>query len=116
TLGSAATSYLDSGLANGTYWYSVTALDLAGTSSHPSFPQSGTVGPTTAEMIAALQAQITALQAQLSDAQANITALQTPLVALQLRQMRRPRNPVQVMSPDPPGRVVTQPRTPEDEL
>ena len=188
TLGSAATSYLDSGLVNGTYWYSVTALDLAGTSSHPSFPLSGTVGPTTAEMIAALQAQITALKAQLSDAQANITALQNQLVALQnqltalqnaqaandtatraalanlqgqisslwnqlnqtrqdlanaraeqatqtmsyvnmalaiiivllvamlLLQMRRPRNPVQVMSPEPPGRVVTQPRTPEDEL
>ena len=188
TLGSAASTYLDSGLVNGTYWYSVTALDLAGTSSHPSFPQSGTVGPTTAEMIAALQAQITALQAQLSDAQANITALQNQLVALQnqvtalqnsqaandaataaalanlrsqisslwnqlnqtrqdlsnaraeqatqtmsyvnmalaivivllvamlLLQMRRPRNPVQVMSPEPPGRVVTQPRTPEDEL
>src|SRR3989475_704125 len=82
TLGSAATSYLDSGLVNGTYWYSVTALDLAGTSSHPSFPLSGTVGPTTAEMIAALQAQITALKAQLSDAQANITALQDQLVAL----------------------------------
>ena len=188
TLGSAATSYLDSGLVNGTYWYSVTALDLAGTSSHPSFPLSGTVGPTTAEMIAALQAQITALKAQLSDAQANITALQNQLVALQnqltalqnaqaandtatraalanlqgqisslwnqlnqtrqdlanaraeqatqtmsyvnmalaiiivllvamlLLQMRRPRNPVQVMSPEPPGRVVAQPRTPEEEL
>src|SRR3989442_1258298 len=188
TLGSAATSYLDSGLVNGTYWYGVTALDLAGTSSHPSFPLSGTVGPTTAEMIAALQAQITALKAQLSDAQANITALQNQLVALQnqltalqnaqaandtatraalanlqgqisslwnqlnqtrqdlanaraeqatqtmsyvnmalaiiivllvamlLLQMRRPRNPVQVMSPEPPGRVVAQPRTPEEEL
>ena len=188
TLGSAASTYLDSGLVNGTYWYSVTALDLAGTSSHPSFPLSGTVGPTTAEMIAALQAQITALKAQLSDAQSNITALQNQLVALQnqltalqnaqaandtatraalanlqgqisslwnqlnqtrqdlanaraeqatqtmsyvnmalaiiivllvamlLLQMRRPRNPVQVMSPEPPGRVVAQPRTPEEEL
>jgi len=181
TLGFTATSYLDSGLVNGTYWYSVTALDLAGTSSHPSFPLSGTVGPTTAEMIAALQAQITALKAQLSDAQANITALQNQLTALQnaqaandtatraalanlqgqisslwnqlnqtrqdlanaraeqatqtmsyvnmalaiiivllvamlLLQMRRPRNPVQVMSPEPPGRVVAQPRTPEEEL
>src|SRR5438309_769174 len=38
------------------------------------------------------------------------------LVAMLLLQMRRPRNPVQVMSPEPPGRVVTQPRTPEDEL
>ncbi|TLZ76813.1 MAG: hypothetical protein E6K08_04805 [Methanobacteriota archaeon] len=181
TLGFTATSYLDSGLVNGTYWYSVTALDLAGTSSHPSFPLSGTVGPTTAEMIAALQAQITALKAQVSDAQANITALQNQLTALQnaqaandtatraalanlqgqisslwnqlnqtrqdlanaraeqatqtmsyvnmalaiiivllvamlLLQMRRPRNPVQVMSPEPPGRVVAQPRTPEEEL
>ena len=188
TLGSAATSYLDSGLVNGTYWYSVTALDLAGTSSHPSAPTSGTVGPTTAELIAALQAQITALKAQLSDAQANITALQNQLTALQnqvtalqnsqaandaataaalanlrsqisslqnqlnqtrqdlanaraeqatqtmsyvnlalaiiivllvamlLLQMRRPRAPVQMMSPEAPGRVVAEQRKPEDEL
>jgi hypothetical protein len=185
TAAAPTTSWTDTGLANGTYWYRVTALDNYGTSSHPSTPVSGTVGPTTAEMIAALQAQITALQAQLSNAQANISALQSQITALQnqvtalqnsqaandaataaalanlrsqinslqnqlnqtraeqatqtmsyvnmalaiiivllvvmlLLQMRRPRNPVQVMAPAPPNQVVTQrsssPRSPEDEL
>ncbi len=192
TVSAPTTSWTDTGLANGTYWYRVTALDNFGTSSHPSAPVSGTVGPTTAEMIAALQSQITALQRQLSTAQANITALQAQITALQnqvtalqnsqaandaataaalaslrsqinslqnqlnqtrqdlanaraeqatqtvsyvnlalaiivvllvamlLLQMRRPRNPVQMMAPAPPGSVMAEPpstpRSPENEL
>lgn len=87
------TSYLDSGLANGTYWYAVAAVDDFGTSSDLSRSMSGTVGPTVQELIDALNAQIDALQAQLDgvnasnaaevDAlQAQVTALQTALTAL----------------------------------
>ncbi|HLE55195.1 MAG TPA: hypothetical protein VI999_08160 [Thermoplasmata archaeon] len=91
------TVYLDSGLANGTYWYAVTAVDLRGTSSHPSVALSATVGMTTQEMIDALNAEIASLQAQLAAsnaslsselaaAQAQITSLQAQLTALQNSQ------------------------------
>ncbi len=77
------TSWTDTGLANGTYWYRVTALDNFGTSSHGSGAVSGTVGPTTAELVAALEAQITDLENQLATAQADITAIQAQLDTLQ---------------------------------
>ena len=82
TVSGSATSFTDSGLTNGTYWYKVVAVDNMGTPSHASAPMSGTVGPTTQELIDALNAQIAALQAQLSDAQANLSALQTQITNL----------------------------------
>ena len=49
------------GLANGEYTYAVTTTTIAGYASTPTYVRF-TVGPTVADMIAALQAQITALQ------------------------------------------------------
>jgi len=97
TVPAGETTYIDSGLASGTYRYEVTAVDLRGTSSHPSVPMSATVGLTTQEMIDALNAEIVSLQSQLSDAnaslsaelaaaQAQITSLQAQLTALQNSQ------------------------------
>ena len=83
TVSGSATSYTESGLANGTYWYKVVAVDNMGTPSHASAPMSGTVGPTTQDLINALSAEIAALQAQLSNAQANLSALQTRITNLQ---------------------------------
>ena len=92
-----ATSYTDTGLANGTYYYIVTALNAYGTPSHDSAAVTGTVGPTTAQLIADLQSQITALQdelaqvnattaAALAAARAQITTLQNQLTSLQNSQ------------------------------
>src|SRR5437899_10533227 len=47
TLGSAASTYLDSGLVNDTYWYNATAQQHPDTSSHPPFPPHGHVCTTT---------------------------------------------------------------------
>jgi len=81
------TSYDDSGLANGTYWYAVAAVDDFGTSSDLSRPMSGTVGPTVQETIDALNAQIEALRAQLDGVNASnaaeVNALQDQVTALQ---------------------------------
>lgn len=78
TLGAGNRSYVDSGLADGTYWYEVVAVDGLGTTSAPSAPWSGTVGPTLAQ----LQAEITALQNALNSANANLASIQTQLTAL----------------------------------
>jgi len=90
TVDSGTTSYADGGLANGTYWYRVTAADLRGTSSHASTPMSATVGMTTEEQIDALEAEIASLQADvaslttaLAAAQADLDAIQTQLTSLQ---------------------------------
>ena len=83
SVSASTTTYADRDLANGTYWYEVEAVDTMGTPSHASAPMSGTVGPTTQDLINALSAEIAALQAQLSNAQANLSALQTRITNLQ---------------------------------
>ena len=79
TVGSGTTTYTDSGLSDGTYWYKVTALDLRGSSSHESLPVSSTVGQTADERFDALEAEIAALQAALQGAQGDIDSLLTQL-------------------------------------
>ncbi len=97
TVTGSARSFTDSGLANGTYWYEVEAVDSLAYVSHDSQPMSGVVGPTTAALIANLQSEISALQDQLAAAnassaaaiaaaQAQITSLQTQLTNLQNSQ------------------------------
>ncbi len=78
TLSAAASSFTDTGLANGTYWYKVTAVNVQGTPSHDSNAVSGGVGVT----IAQLQSEIAALQAQLNVANANLGSIQTQLNAI----------------------------------
>jgi hypothetical protein len=70
----ATTSYADAPLSDGTYWYAVQAVNDEGILSHASIPASGTVGPTTQELIDALNAQIASLQAQLDDANASLSS------------------------------------------
>ncbi|HYM40545.1 MAG TPA: exo-alpha-sialidase [Thermoplasmata archaeon] len=77
------TSYTDVGLANGTYWYRLIAVDNLGVFSHPSAPASGTVGPTTQALINQLSAEIAALKAQLNTANTNLAAAQSQLTAIQ---------------------------------
>ncbi|MCI4371250.1 MAG: fibronectin type III domain-containing protein, partial [Thermoplasmata archaeon] len=72
TVGSATTSYMDSGLANGTYWYQVRAVDTMGTWSHPSPSAKAQVGPT-------LEDQNNALRNQLNNANSAIAQLQNSL-------------------------------------
>lgn len=94
TLPATATSFTDSGLSNGTYFYKVVAVNVYGTESHESGAFPGTVGPTTQQLIDALNAEIAALQDQLAEvnatssaaiaaARAQITSLQTQLTQLQ---------------------------------
>ncbi|HEY5538388.1 MAG TPA: hypothetical protein VIL58_02455, partial [Thermoplasmata archaeon] len=85
TVSPGTTSYADTGLANGTYWYRVTAFDRRGTSSHASEPMSATVGLTTEEMIDLLEAQIAATQATIAQLQADLAAAQTDIDDLQGR-------------------------------
>lgn len=58
TFDSGTTSYADAGLANGTYWYRVTAVDWRGASSHPSAPVASTVGMTVAERFDGVQSAL----------------------------------------------------------
>jgi hypothetical protein len=83
TVGSTATTYSDSGLANGTYWYKIVAVNGAGLRSHESQPSSGVVGPTTQELIDNLESQIAVLQGALNNANANLTSLRNQLTSLQ---------------------------------
>ena len=87
TVAAPATTFADSSLANGTYWYQVDAVDLTGLASHLSSALSGTVGPSTQDLINQLQGEITALQDQLAAANASsaaeITALRGQVSALQ---------------------------------
>jgi hypothetical protein len=83
SVSASTTSYADTGLTNGTYWYRIDAVNLEGTPSHQSTPWSGTVGPTTQQLIASLQSQIANLQAALNTANANLTSLRSQLTTLQ---------------------------------
>jgi hypothetical protein len=58
TVPAASTSYVDGGLAEGTYWYRVAAVDLRGTSSHGSLPVASTVGATVDERFDAVESDI----------------------------------------------------------
>ncbi len=69
------TSYTDTGLANGTYWYQIDPVDAFGYVGNPSPSAMGTVGPSVAQ----LQAEITALQNVLNSANADLGAIQTRL-------------------------------------
>ncbi len=88
-----STSFVDSGLINGTYWYKVEALDQWGYLSHASMSGSGVVGVTVEQLnaeIAALQAQLsqlsTATSTQIAALQGQITALKDQLTSLQNSQ------------------------------
>jgi hypothetical protein len=74
TVDAATRSFNDAGLADATYWYRVSAVDNRGTGGHPSDPMSGTVGPTTEERFAAVQAELDALQAALALLQGDLDA------------------------------------------
>ncbi len=79
TLSASATSYADTGLSNGTYWYKVTAVNNQGTPSHDSNAVSGVVGVTVEQ----LESEISALQTALNSANANLASLQTQLASVQ---------------------------------
>ncbi len=79
TLSASSTSYTDSGLTNGTYWYKVVAVNNHGTPSHDSNAASGVVGVTVQQ----LESEIAALQTALNTANANVAALQTQLTSVQ---------------------------------
>jgi flagellar capping protein FliD len=75
SLGAGTTTYQDTSLADGTYWYEVEAVDSFGTPSHPSAARWGTIGPT----LASLQQQINQLQADVTSANADLATIQTQL-------------------------------------
>ncbi len=75
TVPAGTTEYADQGLANGTYWYQVDAVDSTGLASHASPSWSGTVGVTVQQ----LENEITALQNALASANANLASIQTQL-------------------------------------
>ncbi len=86
TVGASTTSYLDYGLANGTYWYQIVAVNSQSVASLPSVAWSGTVGPTVAQLwseIASLQAQLNSANANLASIQAQLTAIKNQAAALQ---------------------------------
>jgi hypothetical protein len=62
-----STNHTDRGLANGTYWYSIEAVNDQGIPSHRSAAVHATVGPSMDDEIADLLAQIAALKAQLAN-------------------------------------------------
>jgi len=82
TVAATQTSFTDTALANGTYWYQVDAVDLTGLASHLSQPWSGSVGPTTQELINQLEGEIAALQSQLNTANTNLADAQAQLNAI----------------------------------
>jgi hypothetical protein len=97
SVGAGSTNHTDRGLANGTYWYSIDAVNDQGIPSHLSAAVRSTVGPgppSVDDEIADLLAQIAALKAQLANLnnssgqeaamlQAQIDELQSRLNALQ---------------------------------
>lgn len=80
------TSYTDAGLSDGTYWYKLDAVNGDGTPSHASFVDSGTVGRTTAQLLAGLEGEIASLRAMLNATNASLAQVQNELSALQGQQ------------------------------
>ena len=78
TASASTTSNADTGLANGTYWYKITAVNNQGAPSHDSNAASGVVGVT----IAQLENEIANLQSQLNTANADLGSIQTQLNTL----------------------------------
>ncbi len=72
------TSYVDTDLANGTYWYELVAVNDWGLTSDASAAVSGTLGPS----LESLQDQINQLQSDLNSANADLAAIQSRLDAL----------------------------------
>ncbi len=83
TVNAPATSWLDTGLANGTFWFKVTAVDATNHVSHDSVPVAGIVGPSLQDQIDALRQQLASANADLSAIQAQLNALQSELNAVQ---------------------------------
>ena len=141
SMGSATTSYIDSNLANGTYWYAVTAIDAQGTASHPSPAAQAQVGPSMQDQIDALQqaldnanSAIATLQSQLNDLRSTLNSVMSQqatqstallntgleiliivlLAVILIMQIRKPRNPRPViMNPQP---AIAQPMPPPERL
>lgn len=110
TVAAPATNWMDTGLADGTYWYKVDAVDTAGLTSHDAVPASGTVGPPGSGPGSGSQALLDALSGQLTLVTVLlvvvlvVVAVETVLL---LRQMRRPK---------PPASGPTGSKPPEDDL
>ena len=94
SVAASSTNYTDRGLANGTYWYSIEAVNDQGIPSHRSAAVHALVGASVDDEIADLLAQIAALKAQLANLnnssgqeaatlQARIDELQSRLNGLQ---------------------------------
>ena len=79
-VGGTTTSYADTNLANGTYWYQVQAIDSMGTPSHASASAVAQVGPSLQDQIDALRQALTNLQ---STSTADLNALKNQITALQ---------------------------------
>ena len=79
-VGGTTTSYVDTNLANGTYWYQVQAIDTMGTPSHSSASAVAQVGPSLQDQIDALQQALNNLQ---STSNTNLGALKDQITALQ---------------------------------
>jgi len=79
-VGGTTTSYADTNLANGTYWYQVQAIDSMGTASHASASAVAQVGPSLQDQIDALRQALTNLQ---STSTADLNALKNQITALQ---------------------------------
>lgn len=110
TVGASNTSWTDTGLANGSYWYKVTAVDATSHMSHDSLTVAAYVGPSP-------QPPSNALQNELDQILASQTLLTVLLIVvlvvvavetfLLLRSGRRPKGPASAPS---------EPKHPEDEL
>lgn len=83
TVGSGTTSFTDTPLVNGTYWYQVDAVDAVGLASHLSQPWYGVVGMSTQDLINQLEGEIAGLQSQLNSSDANLTAARAQVTSLQ---------------------------------
>ena len=83
SVSSSTSSYVDSGLANGTYWYEVQAVNDEAILSHPSAAVSAAVGLTTQERIDQLTAEIAALQNEINTLKGTANANNQTLAQLE---------------------------------
>ncbi len=121
-VGAGARSYADGGLANGTYWYKVTAVDLRGGESHASSPASSTVGMTADEQFEALLRLVGIVRSEQATAALSTLLLILLVIALILLilllvRSRRPGVPLTVppaASPPPASNARGPPSRPAD--